>query len=196
MGYGTNAIVFLIQTLFGLYLVAVMLRVLLQVARADFYNPVSQFLVKVTNPPLIPLRRIIPGFGGIDFPAIVLMLIIQLVELFLITLIRGISPDFFGLIVLAIAELLFLLANVYLFAILIQVVISWVNPGTYNPVVSLLYSLTEPLLGRARRLLPPISGFDLSPMIALIGLQLIKMLMIQPIYDLGEGITVGRIQLW
>lgn len=196
MGYGTNAIVFLIETIFGLYLVAVMLRVLLQVVRADFYNPVSQFLVKVTNPPLIPLRRIIPGFGGIDFPAIVLMLVIQLVEVLLIVLVQGASPAFTGLVILAIAKLLFLLANVFLFAILIQVVISWVNPGAYNPVVSLLYSLNEPLLSRARRILPPISGFDLSPILVLIVLQLVKMLAFQPIYDIGQGIAVGRIQLW
>ena len=196
MGYGTNAIVFLIETIFGLYLVAVMLRVLLQVVRADFYNPVSQFLVKVTNPPLIPLRRIIPGFGGIDFPAIVLMLIIQFVEVFLIVLIQGVSPTITGLIILAIAKLLFLLANVFLFAILIQVVISWVNPGAYNPVVSLLYSLNEPLLSRARRLLPPISGFDLSPILVLIMLQLIKMLLFQPVYDFGINVASGKIQLW
>jgi len=196
MGYGTNAIIFLIETIFGLYLLAVMLRVLLQVVRADFYNPVSQFLVKVTNPPLIPLRRLIPGFGGIDFPAIVLMFAIQLVEVLLIVLVQSVSPAFTGLVVLAVAKLLFLLTNVFLFSILIQVVISWVNPGAYNPVVSLLYSLNEPLLSRARRILPPISGFDLSPVLVLILLQLIKMLLIQPIYDLGEGIAVGRIQLW
>jgi len=196
MGYGTNAIVFLIETVFELYLLAVMLRVLLQIVRADFYNPVSQFLVKVTNPPLIPLRRIIPGFGGIDFPAIVLMLLIQLVEVLLIVLVQGVSPAFAGLVVLAIAKLLSLLANVFLFSIMIQVVISWINPGAYNPVVSLLYSLNEPLLSRARRIIPPISGFDLSPILVIILLQLIKMLLVQPVYDLGEGIAVGRIQLW
>jgi len=196
MGYGTNAIIFLIETIFGLYLLAVMLRMLLQVVRADFYNPVSQFLVKVTNPPLIPLRRMIPGFGGIDFPAIVLMLAIQLVEVLLIVLVQGISPVFLGLVVLAIAKLLFLLVNVFLFSILIQVVISWVNPGAYNPVVSLLYSLNEPMLSRARRILPPISGFDLSPILVMILFQLVKMLLIQPVYDVGEGIAVGRIQLW
>jgi len=196
MGYGTNAIIFLIETIFGLYLLAVMLRMLLQVVRADFYNPVSQFLVKVTNPPLIPLRRMIPGFGGIDFPAIVLMLAIQLVEVLLIVLVQGISPVFLGLVVLAIAKLLFLLVNVFLFSILIQVVISWVNPGAYNPVVSLLYSLNEPMLSRARRILPPISGFDLSPILVMILFQLVKMLLIQPVYDFGEGIAVGRIQLW
>ncbi|WP_455221574.1 YggT family protein [Kaarinaea lacus] len=191
-GYGTNAIQFLIQTLFGLYLVAIMLRVLLQLTRADFYNPVSQFLVKVTNPPLIPLRRVIPGFMGIDFAAIVLMIVIKIVEIFLIVLIKGASVNFLGIVVLAIAELLRLLINVYFFAILIQVVISWVNPGTYNPAISLLYSINEPLLGRARRLIPPISGFDLSPIVVIILLQLISMLLIQPIADLGQGLAVGR----
>jgi len=191
-GYGTNAIEFLIHTIFSMYLIAVMLRVLLQLSRADFYNPVSQFLVKVTNPPLIPLRRIIPGFLGIDFAAIVLMVVIKAAEIFLIVLIKGVSVHISGLVVLSIAELLRLLINVYFFTILIQVVISWVNPGTYNPVVSLLYSINEPLLSRARRLIPPISGFDLSPIVVIILLQLLSMLLIQPIADLGQGLAVGR----
>jgi YggT family protein len=190
-GYGTNAIEFLIQTIFGLYLVAVMLRVLLQLTRADFYNPVSQFLVKVTNPPLIPLRRVIPGFMGIDFAAVVLMLLIKIVEIFLIVLIKGASVNFIGVVVLSIAELLRLLINVYFFTILIQVVLSWVNPGTYNPAVSLLYSINEPLLRRARRLIPPISGFDLSPIVVIILLQLVSILLIHPIADLGKGLLVG-----
>lgn len=192
-GYGTNAIEFLIHTIFGMYLVAVMLRVLLQLTRADFYNPVSQFLVKVTNPPLIPLRRIIPGFMGIDFAAIVLMVALKAIEIFLIVLIKGVSIKISGLVVLSIAELLRLLINVYFFTILIQVVISWVNPGTYNPAVSLLYSINEPLLSRARRLIPPISGFDLSPIVVIILLQLLSILLIQPIADLGQGLAVGRI---
>ncbi|MGD8569859.1 MAG: YggT family protein [Gammaproteobacteria bacterium] len=191
-GYGTNAIQFLIHTLFSLYLVAIMLRVLLQVTRADFYNPVSQFLVKVTNPPLIPLRRLIPGFMGIDLAAIVLMLLIKIVEIFLIVLILGASIGIVGIIVLSIAELLRLLINIYFFTILIQVVVSWINPGAYNPALSLLYSINEPLLRRARRLIPPISGFDLSPIVVVILLQLVSMLIIQPIADLGGGLALGR----
>lgn len=191
-GYGTNAIQFLIHTLFTLYLVAIMLRVLLQVTRADFYNPVSQFLVKVTNPPLIPLRRLIPGFMGIDLAAIVLMLVIKIVEIFLIVLIQGASVGIAGIIVLSIADLLRLLINIYFFTILIQVVVSWVNPGAYNPTLSLLYSINEPLLRRARRLIPPISGFDLSPIVVVILLQLASMLIIQPIADLGGGLALGR----
>lgn len=188
-GYGSNALVFLIQTVFSLYIIAVMLRFLLQLTRADFYNPVSQFLVKVTNPPLIPLRRIIPGILGIDVAAVVLLIAIQMLELFLVFIVQGITLAPVGLLILTIAELLNLALNVFLFTILIQVVISWINPGVYNPTVSLLYSLNEPLLGRARRLLPPIHGFDLSPIIVLVVIQLLKILLIAPISDVGKALA-------
>ncbi|WP_455211431.1 YggT family protein [Kaarinaea lacus] len=189
--YAGNAGVFLIQTLFGLYLVAVMLRFLLQMTRADFYNPVSQFLVKVTNPPLIPLRRIIPGLAGIDMAAVVLLLVIQAVELVLVGLVQGFSLGIPGLLVLTVAELLNLLLNIYFFTILIQVILSWVNPGGYNPAVALLYSLNEPILSRARRVIPPISGFDLSPIVVFIGIQLIKILLVSPIADMGKRLAFG-----
>lgn len=179
--YAGNAGVFLIQTIFGLYLVAVMLRLILQVARADFYNPVSQFLVKVTDPPLKPMRRLIPGFLGMDMAAVVLLLLIQALEIFLVQSVQSISIAPLNLIMLTLAELINLLLNIYLFSILIQVVLSWVNPGGYNPAISLLYSINEPVLGRARRLIPPISGFDLSPIVVLIAVQLAKMLIVLPI---------------
>jgi len=190
-GYGTQAIQFLIQTIFSMYLVAIMLRILLQMTRADFYNPVSQFLVKVTNPPLIPLRRIIPGFMGIDMAAVLLLLVLMAAELFLIVLINGGSISLSGLIVIAIANLFDLLLDVYFYSILIQVIISWINPGSYNPVVSLLYSINEPLLGRARRLIPPISGFDFSPIVVVILLKLVGILLVQPIAALGRSLAVG-----
>jgi YggT family protein len=190
-GYGTNAIVFLLQTVFDLYLVAVILRFLLQVCRADFYNPVSQFLVKVTNPPLIPLRRMIPGFMGIDIAALVLMLTLKLISMFLIYLIQGVALGIPALLVLSFAGLLNLLINVYFFTILIQVVVSWINPGSYNPALSLLYAINEPMLGRARKLIPPVSGFDLSPIVVIIGLQLISMLLVQPIADAGKALALG-----
>jgi YggT family protein len=188
-GYGTNAVVFLVQTLFGLYILCIMLRLILQMTRANFYNPVSQFLVKVTNPPLVPMRRFIPGFMGIDMAAVALMVVLQSLELFIIAATQSISIGLIGLLVLTIAELLRLLVNVYFYAILIQVILSWVAPGGANPAVTLIYSITEPLLGRARRLIPPISGFDLSPIVVMIGLQLATMLFISPIADLGRGLA-------
>lgn len=189
--YAGNAGVFLIQTLFGLYLVAVMLRFLLQMTRADFYNPVSQFLVKVTNPPLIPMRRLIPGLIGIDMAAVVLLIIIQAVELVLVGLVQGYSLGIAGLLVLTVAELINLLLNIYFFTILIQVILSWVNPGGYNPAISLLYSLNEPILSRARRMIPPISGFDLSPIVVFIGIKLIQILLVAPIADMGKRLAFG-----
>lgn len=180
-GYLTSPIEFLVSTLFSLYILAVMLRFLLQRVRADFYNPVSQFLVKVTNPPLRPLRRVVPGFGGVDIASLVLLLVLQWIALFLIVWLRGMEVGPVSLIALSLAELVELTFNIFIFSILIQAILSWVNPGTYNPVTSILYSLNEPVLRPVRRFLPPISGLDLSPLVAIIGLQVLKMLVV-PIF--------------
>ena len=184
--YVGNASTFLISTLFGLYILIVMLRFLLQLVRADFYNPISQFIVKATDPPLRPLRRHIPGLSGIDLSTLLLMLGLKIVELWLTFRVSGQSAQFMGLVVISVAELLSLALNVFLVCILIQVVLSWVNPGAYNPATKLLYSLNEPLLTPARRLIPPISGLDLSPIVVLIAIQLIKILVVAPIIDMGR----------
>jgi YggT family protein len=186
--YFTNPLEFLISTLIGLYITAVMLRFLLAMVRADFYNPLTQILVKLTNPALKPLRRFIPGFGGIDIASLLLMLALQMLALALITLLRGVSLHPVGLLLWAIAELLGLLLNIYMFSILIQVVLSWINPGGYNPAVSLIYSINEPLLAPARRLIPPLSGLDLSPVVVLLGLQLAKMLLLPPLLTWGQAL--------
>ena len=184
--YVTNPIEFLINTLFSLYILTVMLRFILAVVRADFYNPVSQFLVKVTNPPLLPLRKLIPSIGKVDTSSLVLMLVLQMASFGLIALLRSGEISLGALVILSIAELVGLLLNVFLFAIFIQVILSWVNPGTYNPVVSLLYSITEPVLRPCRRLIPPMSGMDLSPLVALIAIQLAKMLLLPPLLQLAH----------
>jgi YggT family protein len=179
--YLTNPLVFLVQVLFDAYILVVMLRFLLQWFRADFYNPMSQFVVKITTPVLHPLRRVIPGIGGIDFAAILLMWALKSVELTLMLLL--VSGELNPLLPLlwAVPALIGLLINVFIFAILIQVILSWVNPGAYNPATALLYSLTEPLLRPARRLIPPIGGLDLSPMLVMIGLYLLEMLLLPPL---------------
>lgn len=187
MSYFGQAGVFLIQVLFTLYITVVMIRFLLQLVRADFYNPLSQFVVKVTAPPLKYLRSIIPGFKGIDFASIVLMLLLQFTQLWLITLILDVKVNLIGLSILSIAEIIGLGLNVFLFTIFVQIIISWINPGVYNPVVSLLYQLNEPLMRPARKLLPPVSGIDLSPLLVIIALQLAKMLLVSPIRDMAGG---------
>ena len=106
------------------------------------------------------------------------MLLLQIISLVIVFLLRGISVPFITLLLAAIGELIVLAFNVFIFAIVIQVIISWINPGTYNPVNALLYSITRPVMGPIQRLIPPVSGLDLSPLVALIGLQILKMLVL------------------
>lgn len=176
--YLTNPLEFLISTLFSLYILVIMLRFILGAVRADFYNPVSQFLVRVTNPLLVPMRRIIPSIRQYDTSALLLMLFLQLLSLTIVVLLRGASVPFLALLLAAIGELVILAFNVFIFAIVIQVIISWVNPGNYNPVNALLTNITSPVLRPIQKLIPPISGMDLSPLVALIGLQVMKMLIL------------------
>ncbi len=179
--YLLNPLVFLIQTLFGLYIAVVAIRFLLQWARADFYNPVSQFIVKVTSPVLRPLRRVIPGYGGMDLAALVLAWLLSALELGILALLIGMDRSVLGAFGWAIPSLVEQFINIFLFAVLIQVVLSWVNPDPYNPAVSLVCRLTDPLMRPARRLIRPIGGIDLSPMLVMIGLVLLNMLLIPPL---------------
>ena len=178
----SNAGVFLVSTIFGMYILAVMLRLILQMVRADFYNPVSRFIVKITNPPLKPLRRFIPGFAGFDVASIIVMMTLQRLEFFIITLLRNFpTPDILGLALYAFVELITLGFYVFLFSIFILALLSWVNPGQYNPINNLLSQITEPVLRPARKILPPMSGMDLSPLLAMVGLWLIKLLLLDPL---------------
>ena len=174
--YLTNPLEFLITTLFSLYILAVMLRFLLGAVRADFYNPVSQFLVRITNPVLVPMRKVIPSIGKYDTSALPLLLLLQVLSLVLLVMLRGSSVSILTLLLVAIAELALLLINIFIFSIIVQVILSWINPGTYTPVGALLQSITSPVLAPIQRIIPPVAGIDLSPLFALIGLQVIKML--------------------
>lgn len=179
---------FLVTTLMQLYITLVMLRFLLQWVRADFYNPLSQFIVKVTNPLVRPLRRIIPGWGGLDIATLLLAYLLTVVQIALVGthispyeipgVINGQSIQPLFIAGLALLDMIALTIGIYLIAIIVQAVLSWVNPGHYNPVMGLIHRLTEPLLRPARRLLPPISGIDLSPLLVLLALQVLKMLLV------------------
>jgi len=179
--YLADPLVFLIRTLFGLYIAVVLIRFLLQWARADFYNPISQFVVRVTAPVLRPLRQIIPGYGGMDLASLVLAWALKAVELALIAGLLGHGGPLLGALAWAVPALLELVIDLFLFAILIRVVLSWVNPDPYNPAVALLDRLTDPILRPAQRLLPPIGGIDLSPMLVMVGLVLLQMLLVPPL---------------
>lgn len=189
-GYVNNAALFLVDTLFGLYILVVLIRFLLQWLRADFYNPVSQFIVTVTNPPLRLLRRFIPDMGGIDLASVVLLLGLSMIKTWLLFSMVGRSGTFQGLLVYSIGELLQLTVYVFIFTILIRVVLSWIAPQQgYNPVLRLLHDLTEPLMAPARRLVPPIAALDISPIVVFIFLYLTLILIVQPILDFGIALS-------
>lgn len=186
--YIGNAATFVIETIFSLYILIVMLRLLLQLVRADFYNPVSQGIVRVTQPPLKALRRVIPGVGGVDLASVVLLLALQMIELWLVLLVLGRDAALAGLVMLSIARLLELLIYVFMFAILALVILSWVQPNAYNPVVGLINSIAAPLMRRARRLLPPMGGLDLSPIVVLLLLGVLLRLLVAPLEHLGASL--------
>ncbi|MDD4916036.1 MAG: YggT family protein [Methylococcales bacterium] len=184
--YMTDPMVFLIDTLFSLYILAVMLRFLLQWVRADFYNPVSRFLVKITHPPLRLLRRFIPAIGRVDSSSLLFALLLQMLANFSILALKGLSISFLALTVLSFGDLLKMLMDIFVYAIFAGALLSWFVPGNYNSFTAILYSLTEPLLNICRRVLPDLGGIDLSPLVALVLLQLAKMMVLPPLQQLAS----------
>ena len=170
-----EALIYIVQSLGSLYLLIVLLRFILQLVRADFYNPLSQFTVKATQPLLKPLRRIIPGFGGLDLASLALAILVQLVLMVLVILIAGANPAAVGLqlLVWAIIAVTSLFLKIFFFAMIISVILSWVAPGSYNPGAQLVNQICEPLLAPFRRLLPNLGGLDISPIFAFIALNLL-----------------------
>jgi YggT family protein len=179
--YLTNPVVFLVQTLLGLFTAVVLLRFLLQWVRADFYNPLSQFVVRVTTPALRPLRRLIPGYAGMDLASLTLAWLVKVCELALVALIALPQVNPLGALAWALPELVDLAINLFIITVFIRVILSWINPDPYHPAASVLDSLTDPLMRPARRLLPPVGGLDLSPVLVMIALVLLKMLLIPPL---------------
>ncbi len=184
------AVVYLVKTLFNLYLLAVLLRFLLQIARADFYNPLSQAIVKITDPALKPLRRFIPGIGGIDLASLTLALLVQVAGICLIYLLLGQSvPNFLLVLAWSFVGLMALVLNIYFFAMIILIILSWVAPNSNNPGAILIHQLTEPVMRPARNLIPPIGGLDLSPIFIFIAINLIEMLVID---QLAASLRIPR----
>ena len=164
---------FLTDTLLSLYIGAVVLRMLLGYAKANFYNPLSQFLVKITNPVLIPLRRYIPSIGKIDTAAIVLALGLTLIKLVALSLIAYGAVNVVTLFLLSIIDLLKVIIWIYIISFIIQAVMSWVGSAHGNPVAPLIDSLTAPILRPIRRVIPNMGMLDLSPLVAILILNIL-----------------------
>ncbi|HSW68700.1 MAG TPA: YggT family protein [Gammaproteobacteria bacterium] len=171
-----NAGLFLIKSIFELYLLILMVRLILAFASANYFNPLTQFIVKLTQPLVNPLRRVIPNYRRIEFSTLVLIIVFELLKITLLFALSVGIPDFFMLLMLSVLESLKLLLKILFYAILIQAVMSWFQMAD-TPVTDVLRQITSPILRPLRRMVPPISGFDITPIPALIILQLCIMLL-------------------
>lgn len=170
-----NAVNFLVNTLFDLYLMVVLLRVWLQVARADFYNPFSQFIIKATQPVVAPLRRMIPGLGGWDLATILFAFAVACLKIITFSLLMGSSMNPIVILISGLVILITAVFKLLFWVLILRAILSWVSRG-HNPIEAVMIQLTEPLLAPVRRFVPPMGGLDLSMLVVLLGLQFLEML--------------------
>lgn len=173
-----NPFIFLIDTIFSIYIAIMLIRFLLQQVGADFYNPISQFIVKATQPLVVVARRIIPSIRKVDTASLVLVVLLILIKLLILFSIAGYSLNPQQLLFKSIYDLVSLTFDIFIVALFIQAIMSWVNQDPYNPVSTLLRSLTNPILTPIKKYVPPIGGMDLSTLVGLIGLMFIKRLVL------------------
>ncbi|WP_299793837.1 YggT family protein [uncultured Shewanella sp.] len=173
-----NALSFLVSTVFDLYLMVVILRIWLQLAKADFYNPFSQFIVKATHPIVAPLRRILPSIGGFDTASFLLALLVVVAKFVILSLIAGAAINIPTILLVAVVSV-FKEAGVLLFwMLIIRAVLSWISQG-HNPIEMVMGQLTEPFLSPIRRIIPPMGGLDLSLLVLMIILNFVNILLAQ-----------------
>jgi YggT family protein len=178
-GYFSQPILFLIEVLFGLYMGIVALRIIMQWARWEYHNPLVQLIIRATQIPVKFLRRFIPPFGRWDTATVVLLLALAILKLLLMALLL---PNLLNVVIilrLAMADIFSLFITLFSASIIIQVILSWIQPhNSDNPITPLISRMNSPLLRPIRQRLPAMGGLDLSPLIALLGLQLLSMLVL------------------
>ena len=189
MTYLANAVALLIQFAFGCAVALFVFRLLAEAVRADFYNPICQFLYRTTNPILTPLRRVIPTWRRINLAALLIAWILEVVKNFLLA---HTVPEFWasnvGVLVLGVADLLNFFVILYLIMIFVWALLSYVNVDARNPLVPLLGKIVGPILKPFRKRLPLIGGFDLSPVIAILVILLIQVVVVAWLTDVGHTI--------
>ncbi len=167
----TQAIYFIVKTLVQLYLLLLLLRFWLPVLRADFRNPIAQGILRITSPLVIPVRRFISPIGRLDTSTILVAFVLEFLLVLALLALRGLNVGTLPIAITAILELAIQSLNLFFFVILIKVVLSWVAPQNYNPIIALLNTMAEPVLSPFRRIIPAIGGFDISPIIVIVLLK-------------------------
>jgi YggT family protein len=191
VNYLVDAGVLLVEVLFGLACSLFLLRVLLQLVGANFYNPICQAIYELTNPVLMPLRQLLPPRGRFDLAGAVVALGIQLLKVLALFLLLGAKFNLPSLLLLAVVELFSLLLGIYFWLILARAVLSFVGVDRRHPALPLLAQLSEPVLAPVRRMLPTSAALDLSPMLVMLAIMLARLLVIAPLVDLARALAAG-----
>ncbi|NIE76091.1 YggT family protein [Pantoea sp. Tr-811] len=178
----SGAAIFVVQTLVSLYLVIVLLRFVLQLVKANFYNPLSQFAVRATQPLLKPIRRVIPSIGGLDTSSLLLSIVIQALLMgFVLMVTYGTFGDVLHLLMWAIIGVTSLFLKIFWVAMIVMVIVSWVAPNSHNPAAELAWQISEPVLAPFRRIVPNLGGMDISPIFAFLAIQVIQSFVMPPL---------------
>tara|TARA_R110002072_G_scaffold1369_12_gene11412 strand:- start:863 stop:1456 length:594 start_codon:yes stop_codon:yes gene_type:complete len=190
-----NAGVYLVQTFFGLYTILIMVRFLMQVAKADYYNPICQSIVKITDPAIRPLRSVLPSIYGVDFATLTVAFGVQLIGVMLIMMLWQapvFMPIYIAWVMLGLFSIIF---SIYFFALIIMVISSWIAPHSDHPALSLVTQIVEPICAPARKLLPPMGGMDFSIILVFVFINIIdEILVITPLaqmLQIPHGLIIG-----
>lgn len=187
-GTVNSALEFLIKTLFDIYLTILVIRIILIFTRINYFDPVTQFIVKLTDFIIKPLRRIIPNFRYIELSSLLLLFVLEIIKFSLLALIAFGAINIVGLFLLSIGDMLNTFIQVFFYAILMQAILSWVQPQSFFN--RLLYQFTTPIMRPFQRIVPLVGGVDISPIPALITLQLLNILLVNPLMSAGYGVFV------
>ncbi|MCP4881390.1 MAG: YggT family protein [Gammaproteobacteria bacterium] len=190
-----QAAVFLVQTLLGLYVMILLIRLLLQFTRADFYNPIAQALVKVTQPVVSPLQKVLPRAGRLSLPTLVVAIVVQALLIAMVFMLSGLGwPNLLNVLIWSLIGIASQILDILFFAILGSIILSWVAPQSHHPATLLLRQITEPVMAPARRLLPNLGGLDFSPIVVFIVINLVEMMAVYPLaqaFGMPRGLIVG-----
>lgn len=189
MNHLANAGALIVQAIFGLIIGLFFFRLLMQGLRVDFRNPVSQFVYRATNPVLIPIQKALPVIHGWNLAALLITFLLMLLQTWLLYWLAGLSLNALALLVISFALLIEFAAMALFWIIIIRAILSFVSPDPYNPMVQILYRLTDPIMKPVQRLIPTIGGFDISPIFVLLALQLVRVLIANPLIEIGAGLA-------
>lgn len=188
-GNSLNAMLFLISTVFDFYTVVLIMRLVLAWVHADYHHPITQFVVKLTNPIIKPLKRVLPDIKGFEIATFIVILLVEACKYFVITILSFGLPNVIGLFILALGDAIRLVLQTLTLALILQVIMSWVQPN--SPVYDVLHKFTSPIIRPLQRVIPPVAGIDIAPLPAIIILQLLVIILVNPMKGLGLGVAIG-----